>query len=301
MLNTDIIIIDDAFGDTAFGPHLQDIMGNINLGGFVFRVSQGVYHAIDDIRGQIQLADSVNKPYGLYYPFHPWYPVKAQVYRFLNNWQGAKPSSIWPDIELAGTESKQQRTDFYEECTELLASETPVPIVVGNYTGLWVYRAYLTPSALTWLAKRPLWNASYPVFHPSTWKQFNSQLKALPTPAFENLSVDIWQFAGTLLTPMVPHGLDYSVIRRAGVYEHLFQGGTLPPPPPPPIVETAEYMVISDVLTVRVGPGVRFDRAPYYLIKGNKKTVTRVPPSTWGFFATGRYINTSSKYCLKIS
>jgi hypothetical protein len=246
------------------------------------------------------MANNVSRPYGLYYAFHPWYKAISQVDRFMLNWQGAQPKSIWTDFELHGIESAQQRNDVYHACTELIKARTDVNIVVGNYTGRWVVDAYM-PMAVDWLAIDPLWNASYVLFQPTTWAKFHSMLAAYPTPVFtNNLPVDIWQFAGDCMTPMIPHRTDYNVIRRAGVFEHLFQGA-VPPPAPLPIPPFAlrVYEVVSDFLTVNSGPGMLFPKM-YYLTKGAQITVRQMT-GTYGNFATGRWANCSTKFCKQIS
>lgn len=290
-------IIDNAFG-TSLRSHIPDMIAH-GLYGAIWRVGQGLYHAIDNISDQLAVSKEYNLPYGLYYAFHPWYDAQKQVDRFLANLQGSQPTSIWLDFELHGDESSSSRDAVYHKVFDLVREKVSTIPVVGNYSGKWFIEEWC-PEMKLWINQAPYWNASYPVFNPQTWAQFDEMLQILPTPQYVGYpKIAMWQFAGSLITPMVPHQVDYSRIDDPAMYQYLFKGGVQPNPLPIPVpVPTETYQVIVDSLTVRAGPGVAWAVA-YYLHKNDKITVYE-KSGNWGRFATGRWCNISSSYCVKV-
>jgi GH25 family lysozyme M1 (1,4-beta-N-acetylmuramidase) len=291
-------LIDMAFG-TSLRSHIPDMMTH-GLYGAIWRVGQGIYHAIDNLTDQLAVSNENNLPYGLYYAVHPWYSATRQVERFLSNFQGAQPKSIWLDFELHGDETPTQRDEVYHSafdyCRQRVGAGIPV---VANYSGAWFINAWC-PAMKAWIGEAPYWNASYPELHPQTWAQFASQVNALPTPQYAGYpTVGMWQFAGSLIMPMVPHQVDYNRIDDPAMYRHLFQGGPAPiiPPPPEPITETYEVIVAN--LNVRAGPGTQWP-VVYVLHAGERKTVVE-RAGNWGRFATGRWMNVGAAYCRRLT
>jgi GH25 family lysozyme M1 (1,4-beta-N-acetylmuramidase) len=291
-------IIDMAFG-TSLRSHIPDMLAH-GLSGAVWRVGQGIYHAIDNLTDQLAVSREYGLAYGLYYAIHPWYSATRQVDRFLANFQGAQPKSIWLDFELHGDESAQDRDNVYHQafdyCRQRVGPGIPV---VANYSGFWFCEAWC-PGMKAWLGQAPFWNAQYPVFRPGTWAQFDSQLAALPTPQMAGYpTVAMWQFAGSCITPMVPHQVDYNRIDDPAMERYLFQGGPAPVVPPviPPVDEV--YEVIVAKLSVRSGPGAS-EPYVYYLRRGEQKRIIE-KSGNWGRFATGRWANFGPAYAKRIA
>ena len=297
------IVEDICYGATGWADHLSDMIANQASHAWVFRLGQQTWPP-DDVNRQVTRIKPYNLPWGVYWAFGPYSPIQAQVDKFLLSLKGITPgyACLWTDFELHSIESPAQRHDLYSLAVQLLRARIDANLVVGNYSGAWWLYEYM-PDYL-FLKAYPYWNASYPVFLPRSWREFHKSLRAYNMPIVSGLTVDMWQFAGDLITPMVPHQLDYSVIRRAGVFQHLFSGAALPPPPiPPPPVVGDHYIVVSYYLSVRYAPDPNAVPVVAYLTQGTPITVTEYGTgecSTWGLIAPGRWVNTAPKYCKKI-
>jgi hypothetical protein len=193
----------------------------------------------DDITRQVAQADKFKVPYGLYHWFEPGIDATSQINNMFGVVQQFKPRCLFLDFEQA--EGHYGMQDFmspsaidaaYHKIYDLVRAKTTLPVMI--YSGYWFISRY-APNMTTWIG--PWWEAEYRRFNPANWVYFGNQLHNLVMPSYAGYpAIAAWQFAGTLPTAMVDHGLDYNLIDDDAVYNHLFGGAPVPPPvvvPPP--------------------------------------------------------------------
>jgi hypothetical protein len=131
---------------------------------------------------------------------------------------------------------------------------------------------------------------------------YSGGTQIIPLPVYESYPVPrIWQFAGDMITPMVPHQLDYNLVDADALFTYLFQNGPDPKPYKNRLPDLPEdWEVTVEALTVRSGLGTAFAPAPFkeWLYKGDRRTIT-TKVGNWGNYAPSRWINLNR--CVKVT
>jgi len=317
------------------------LLQGIGVEGFVIHCGEGYSLDADQtdhngdgkpdmvVTRQIEVFDRMKVPYILYHSIEPGLdPVRqtnaAQLY-----FGRHAPKSVSLDCEIyvnyfvtpIRNATPAEMNFVYKTSFYTARASIKVPVFV--YSGRWVMNGYCL-DMISWMKSFWWWCAEYvnnwddkhPEAWPKTLDQFKSQIAALvfiKDPKYPTIAM--WQVAGDIKLPGMPHQLDFSIIDRNDIFNWMFKGGPMPilpgiiPVPPavnPPAVPGEVWQVANNIkcLTVRTGPGSTYPAAPFaewlygvdLSLPGNQhqhadKVAIIEKSGNWGRFADHRWVN----------
>ena len=272
--------------------HTLASMDLLQKNGLTGAVTRGGFAVSEDLL----LATIVNYfrvlriPYGLYWYLYPGVPAIDQVNAFikvLNKYPDAT-CGFFLDLEeyksITGVVfTKAYLEKFYLDCYTKLVSLLPGK-KIGIYTAVWCVSTYF-PAVTTWLPKTNGWYADYVKYY--RWYQdyitslggsWGDNTKPISISNMSNIFAEIGKRKPNIPVGMVDCGiwqcitfipfkeltigqrnLDYNLLTPAA-WKYWFNVTveTPPTPPLPPPLNAKTYVVTTNSLRIRSGPGIQY-------------------------------------------